>query len=90
MENVKDAFVNVREMQSMRGQRAFFLSFLSRYFSVGPQLTLYIPGPLLREGLNEVKMRKNTYFFISLLLGALFEVFLAKLMNDYELRQIED
>lgn len=27
---------------------------LGRYWSVGPQRTLYVPGPVLREGANEV------------------------------------
>ncbi|CAM5539765.1 beta-galactosidase [Streptomyces californicus] len=27
---------------------------LGRYWSVGPQRTLYVPGPVLREGVNEV------------------------------------
>ncbi|WP_299536261.1 beta-galactosidase family protein [uncultured Streptomyces sp.] len=27
---------------------------LGRYWSVGPQSTLYVPGPVLREGVNEV------------------------------------
>ncbi|WP_128377743.1 glycoside hydrolase family 35 protein [Streptomyces cavernae] len=27
---------------------------LGRYWSVGPQLSLYVPGPVLREGLNDV------------------------------------
>ena len=27
---------------------------LGRYWTVGPQLTLYCPGPLLKEGENEI------------------------------------
>jgi beta-galactosidase len=27
---------------------------LGRYWSVGPQRSLYVPGPVLREGANEV------------------------------------
>lgn len=27
---------------------------LGRYWSAGPQRTLYVPGPVLREGANEV------------------------------------
>jgi beta-galactosidase len=27
---------------------------LGRYWSVGPQETLYVPGPLLKQGTNEV------------------------------------
>ena len=30
---------------------------LGRYWSVGPQRTLYIPGPILREGVNKVRLR---------------------------------
>ena len=29
---------------------------LGRYWSVGPQRTLYVPGPLLREGVNKVSV----------------------------------
>lgn len=28
---------------------------IGRYFRVGPQQTLYVPGPLLRVGLNTVQ-----------------------------------
>ena len=28
---------------------------LGRYFKGGPQKSLYVPGPILREGLNEVR-----------------------------------
>jgi beta-galactosidase len=28
---------------------------LGRYWNAGPQRTLYVPGPLLKEGSNEVK-----------------------------------
>ena len=27
---------------------------LGRYWSAGPQRSLYVPGPVLREGVNEV------------------------------------
>ncbi|PQP89308.1 beta galactosidase jelly roll domain-containing protein [Paenibacillus sp. AR247] len=27
---------------------------LGRYWNIGPQKTLYVPGPLLREGANEI------------------------------------
>lgn len=29
---------------------------LGRYWSVGPQRTLYVPGPLLKEGVNKVSV----------------------------------
>lgn len=28
---------------------------LGRYWSIGPQLTLYLPGPWLRSGINQVE-----------------------------------
>ncbi len=28
---------------------------LGRYWNVGPQQTLYVPGPLLKQGINKVK-----------------------------------
>ena len=32
---------------------------LGRYWSVGPQQTLYIPAPLLMTGVNEVTKHRN-------------------------------
>ena len=30
---------------------------LGRYWKIGPTRTLYIPAPLLKEGLNEVRIK---------------------------------
>jgi hypothetical protein len=37
---------------------------LGRYFSQGPQITSYIPGPLLKQGDNEVNNRIYLLLYI--------------------------
>ena len=34
---------------------------LGRYFKGGPQKSLYVPGPILKEGSNEVKLADYTF-----------------------------
>ena len=34
---------------------------LGRYWTVGPQRTLYVPGPVLRRGINKVTRHTNTH-----------------------------
>jgi len=48
----QDTFINMQNW----GRGSLFVNGLhmGRYFHVGPQITSYIPAPLLRQGVNEV------------------------------------
>lgn len=35
---------------------------LGRYWSIGPQQSLYLPGPYLNSGTNQVQTRVNHHF----------------------------
>lgn len=49
----RDTFINMQNW----GRGSLFVNGLhiGRYFHAGPQITSYVPAPLLREGANEVK-----------------------------------
>lgn len=51
-ENIPDTFLDIRDL----GKGAIWLNGhpLGRYWNIGPQATLYVPGPWLRPGANEV------------------------------------
>lgn len=36
---------------------------LGRYWSIGPQQALYLPGPFLNSGINQVQLSTNQQFF---------------------------
>lgn len=42
---------------------------LGRYWSIGPQQSLYLPGPYLNSGTNEVQTRVNHNFYAILTLS---------------------
>jgi hypothetical protein len=55
-ESPKDTFLNYGNSGGWQHGVVFINGFnIGRYNSAGPQLALYIPGPLLKQGKNEVK-----------------------------------
>lgn len=60
-ENIFDTYIKTRYW----GKGVVFVNGfnIGRYFNVGPQMTLYVPAPLLQPGLNTVLILIFLYYF---------------------------